>query len=279
MYEAVDENFLTRYFGEDNDGGDLYKCQWGLVDNGTGSNWKGAMYTNETINSMSPEETGKTFIYELKTNKKKSTQQSLKTLISKLNSDSSKTTFSSLVDADYFIKYAAVAYFAGNPDDMRNNYNNHYIYFTEDGLATVIPYDNDRCLGMTTSGKDMSSYSPYASETALQGTQANPLYNNSVIGRTSNYYTEYTEALKNVASSGWLDYSNYLKYYNIAKKNYSDVAIPDSNIKLYIKDLNDSTGKTYSNTALAFSESNSYNTSVKTYLTNILARYKEAINK
>ena len=36
---------------------------------------------------------------------------------------------SSVVDMDYFVKYEAVSYFVGDPDDARNNYNNHYVYF------------------------------------------------------------------------------------------------------------------------------------------------------
>ena len=282
MYEPVDENFLTRYFGAGNDEGDLYKCQWGTKAAGSGNDWSGATYTKDTLNSMSPEEVGKKYIYELKTNKKKSDQSSLKKLINTLNSNSSKATFSSVVDANYFVKYAAVAWFVGNPDDFRNNYNNHYVYFNNTNkLAYIIPYDNDRVLGMTTSNKDMTTYSPYAGDTALQGGQSSPFFNNSIVGRTSNYYTEYTAALKKVYESKWMDYNNYLTYYNAAKKNYESVAVPDSNVKLYVKDEN----KTYSSSLLKFSEGNGkinygfgYMT-VKDYFKKIKARYVESMRK
>lgn len=278
MYERVDEDYLTRYFGEDEDDGDLYKCQWGLLNDGTGGNWSGATYLKNTLNSMNREADGKTYIYELKTNKKKSEQTSLKNLINTLNDDTSKKAFGSVMDADNFIMYAAIAYFAGNPDDLRNNYNNHYIYFNNDsGLAYIIPYDNDRCLSMTTSGKNMIVYSPYASDTALQGTQRSPIYNNSVVGRSSNYYAEYTAALKKVAESKWMNYTNYLKYYNAAKANYEDVAVPDANVKPYVRDMN----RTYNGSELKFSEKNglSENMSVKEYMSKIMERYQTAMSK
>ena len=36
----------------------------------------------------------------------------------------------------------------GLPDDLRNNYNNYYIYFSANRGALFLPYDNDRCLGI-----------------------------------------------------------------------------------------------------------------------------------
>lgn len=105
----------------------------------------------------------------------------------------------------------------------------------KNGKAVYIPYDNDRCLGMTTSGKDMTTFSPYADNTALQGSQENPVFKYSVITRNNLYTTEYTNALKAIAESGWLDYSKYKKIYNVAKANYASVAIPDSNVKAYVR--------------------------------------------
>lgn len=276
MYEMVDEVFLQRYFGDDS--GDLYKCAWGQTSNGVG-NWSGATYKKDTINSMSVEESGKNFIYELKTNKKKSKHASLKNFINTFAQGTpTKATFESLVDSDRFVKFAAASYFVGNPDDLRNNYNNHYIYFMKNGKAVYIPYDNDRCLGMTTSGKDMTTFSPYADKTALQGSQENPVFKYSVITRNNLYTTEYTNALKAIAESGWLDYSKYQKIYNIAKANYASVAIPDSNVKAYVNDMN-GPEKTYKNSDLAFNENNGFNTSVKTYMTKIMKAYNDAMAK
>lgn len=280
MYELVDEVFLERYFGADS-AGDLYKCAWGLKNSGVGSSWSGATYKTDTITSMAPEADGKTYIYELKTNKKKSTNASLKNLINTLGSGTpSKTTFASVVDAENWVKFAAVSYFVGNPDDLRNNYNNHYVYFLSNGKAVFIPYDSDRCIGLTTSNKDMTTFSPYAESTALASNQENPVYLYSVTGRDNNYTQEYTAELKKVAESGWIDYAKYKKYYDIAKANYSSVAVPDSNIKLYVHNVNEQ-AHTYANSALAFSESTylSSNMSPSTYLSKIMTAYNSAMAK
>ena len=67
----------------------------------------------------------------------------------------------------------------GNPDCIRNNANNFYIYFRGDGKAIFIPYDYDRCLGIT---KDWNPHNantdltPYTRQTAARGNQTNPLY-------------------------------------------------------------------------------------------------------
>ena len=60
-----------------------------------------------------------------------------------------KSTFDSIVDADAFIKFAAMSWVIGNPDDLRNNYNNYYMYFnSSNDKAIFIPYDYDRCFGI-----------------------------------------------------------------------------------------------------------------------------------
>ena len=197
------------------------------------------------------------------------------------NMDDSSITKDEIEDylySDNWVKFAAVSYFAGNPDDMRNNYNNHYIYFSSENKAIFIPYDYDRCLGVSTSNLDMSSYSPFDTRAELANqTQKNPVYLYTVTGTNNNYTEEYKAALQEVVDSGWLNYDNYLKYYNIVKNNYSDVVIPDSHIKLWKQDLNESK-KTYTSSDMAFSESNSKNTAVSTYLSNIKAKYEAVIN-
>jgi hypothetical protein len=92
----------------------------------------------------------------------------------------------SVVDINSFLKYAAVSYLIGNPDDMRNNKNNTYIYFHgENNLAHFIPYDLDWSLGVTwdstltqnTSGNN--PYSPYGT----YGVITNPLYCYTIFSR------------------------------------------------------------------------------------------------
>lgn len=93
---------------------------------------------------------------------------------------------------NYFIKFAAVSYITGNEDDMRNNYNNYYLYFYTDNSdisnpvqkMIVIPYDYDRSFGITI---DMNSnetaitkVNPYSTKSTNNGEQENPLCKYSV---------------------------------------------------------------------------------------------------
>ena len=269
MYEPVNKKFLKRYMPNASDG-DLYKCGWSNM---------GASYTKDTLSSIGIETPYKSLTYDLKTNKTTSNHGSLKNLINQLSSSSSKETFASVVDADNWVKFVAVSYFIGNPDDLRNNYNNHYVYF-KNGKAIFIPYDYDRCFGIGTEKKeDMTSFSPYADNTALQGGQRSPLYLNSVTGRENKYTTEYTNELKKVAESGWVNYNNYKNYYNAARNNYASVAIPDSNVHIYVKAFGSSRGQSYNTSVLSFAESNNYNTSVSSYMSKIMSSYNTAMAK
>ena len=270
VYEPVDGNFLERYLGSDCEG-DMYKCAWASIGRGQ---WAGGEYTTRTLNSVGQETPYKSLIYDKKTNKSKAGHASLQNLINTLASCSSKATFQSVVDTDYWVKFAAVSYFAGNADDMRNNYNNHLVYFKKNGKAVFIPYDNDRTLGITIEDNvPMYDVSPYSDEAKVQHSQNNnPLYKLSVTRSGAGYCkTEYGALINKIASSEWMKYSNYQKYYNIAKKNYSSVAIPDSNVKAYVRGSNKNTSN------LAFSETYTYehNVTVKTYMSKIVVASKK----
>ena len=52
------------------------------------------------------------------------------------------------MNVDNFLRYSALCWVFGLPDDLRNNYNNYYLYFDKEDKALFIPYDNDRCLGI-----------------------------------------------------------------------------------------------------------------------------------
>lgn len=278
LYEPVDENFIARYFPNDQ-GGDLYKCGWSST---------GANYTNSSMNSIGVEKDNSSikYTYDLKTNKKTSNFASLKNLITTLNSSSSVSTFNSVVDSSRWVKFAAVSYFAGNPDDMRNNYNNHYVYFLNNGKAVFIPYDYDRCFGIIKGmnrENGMVDANP-ASEAAkgLGGNQINPLYINSVIRKNNsnygnNFSDDYKTQLGNVSASKWLNYDEFRKTYTTFKNNYSSVAIPDSNVRAYVYDLFDTSNRgEYNKSSLAFAESGNGNVAVSTYFSKIVEAYKKS---
>ncbi len=176
LFEAVDEVFLARAMPDDADG-DLYKCSWGSNKPADFTDADGTVGVEDELN-------GKFYTYDKKTNKKvvdgngNRDFSKLTDFISALGVGSA-SDYVDLIDVDYFAKFEALNYIIGNPDCIRNNANTFYIYFRGDGKAIFIPYDYDRCLGIT---KDWNPHNantdltPYTRQTAARGNQTNPLY-------------------------------------------------------------------------------------------------------
>lgn len=221
--EPIDDIFLAKNLPQEALGGDLYKIGWGGSGNGS--------FTSTDSIGIEDEDAGKFYAYDLKTNKKTSTHEDLTNLIKNLGSDITKESFAQLVDIDNFLSYCAVSYLLGNPDDLRNNYNNSYIYFRADnGKAMIIPYDFDRCLGITAhwnpTGDGVTSDNPFSlTLNADHSNQKNPLFLYSVTA--GGYYVrEYAAKLEKIASDDWFTNENFASLYRIAEKNYADLAAP-----------------------------------------------------
>ena len=220
--EPVDKVFIERYVSEEDAGGDLYKLGW--------TN-EGATFTNTNSIGVEDEDKAKFYVYDLKTNKKKSTHEDLINLINTLNSGSvTKESFASVVDVDNFLRFAAVSYFMGNPDDLRNNYNNCYVYFLKSsGKAVFIPYDYDRCLGVNReynpNGNSMTKDNPYG-----EGNQQSPLFRYSV-DKGGFYTAEYTEVLLEVAENELLTTDAFTRRFAVAESMYADQVTPERNLK------------------------------------------------
>lgn len=222
--EPVDKVFLSKYLPEEALGGDLYKLGW------AGSN--NASFLNTNSIGIEDEDKGHFYSYDLKTNKKTSTNESLKKLIHELNDGSvTKEEFAALVDIDSFLPYCAVSYLLGNPDDLRNNYNNSYLYFRADnGKAMIIPYDFDRCLGITThwnpTGDGVTGDNPFGTTLLATGDdQKNPLILYSV-ATGGHYVREYADILENIATGDGFTELAFSQLYRIAQANYEDDAAP-----------------------------------------------------
>ncbi len=214
LYEPVDKIFLEKRLPESALGGDLYKCGW------TG---EGATFTRFYSYGIEEEDKGEFYIYDLKTNKKTSTHESLRQLISTINQKGlTKEAFASVVDVTPFLYYTAVSYIIGNPDDLRNNYNNTYIYFRPDtGKLLLIPYDMDRGLGVNVwnpYGDGMTTDSPYTGVN-IGGHQKNPLFTKTV-QEGGFLLEEYNEILREVATSPLLTDTAFDMAYNQAKGLY-----------------------------------------------------------
>ena len=222
VQEPVDKLFIERNVPEEDQGGDLYKLGW--------TN-EGATFTNTNSIGAEDEDKGKFYVYDIKTNKKKTTHEDLITMINTLNNGKvTKESFASVVDVDNFLQFAAVSYFMGGCDDLRNNYNNCYVYFLKSsGKAVFIPYDFDRCLGINRewnpSGHSMTKDSPYG-----QGNQKSPLFRYSV-DEGGLYKAEYTQVLLEVAENELLTPEAFEARFNIAENLYADQVKPERNLK------------------------------------------------
>ena len=227
--EPVDKVFLSKYLPEEALGGDLYKLGWAGGNN--------ASFLNTNSIGIEDEDKGQFYAYDLKTNKKASTNEALKKLIHELNDGSvTKEEFAELVDIDSFLPYCAVSYLLGNPDDLRNNYNNCYLYFRADnGKAMIIPYDFDRCLGITThwnpTGDGLTSDNPFGTTLLATGDdQKNPLILYSVAAG-GHYVREYATLLSQIADSDWFSFETFAKIYSIVENHYKNDAKPEKSFR------------------------------------------------
>ena len=217
IYEPVDDLFLEKNLPDSALGGDLYKLGW------TG---EGATFTSFSSYGVEDEDAGKFYVYDLKTNKKTSTHESLKNLINVMNNRSvTKAQISSLIDMEYFVYYCAISYMIGSPDDLRNNYNNTYIYFRADtGEMLIIPYDMDRGLGVNTwnpSRHGMTEDDPFSTKAiGNNSSQRNPLFLKTVC-TGGMFIDEYIEALKDVSSGEMFTTERFAASFNIAANLYS----------------------------------------------------------
>jgi len=236
IYEPVDKKFLEKRLPESALGGDLYKCMWSECDNSgnrTGR-WRGVKYTKDNSYGIQNNPEGKKFNFNLKTNKKTSKNESLIKFLDVVNkNDLTKDELESVLDTDGFAGFMAAEYFAGDPDDIRNNYNNHYIYFRKDnGKALFIVYDNDRTMGITRGlNKNCAELDPYSNRAVCADRQENPLIKDTITTKAKPAFTyirdKYTEKLKMLSESDMMKSDDdFNKMYEKAKANYEDIITP-----------------------------------------------------
>ena len=176
--ECIDKEFLQRRLPKSEAKGNLYKSTY--------TSMGPASLTSDTINAMGVEGPNYHPSYDLKTNDdpEEIDHTLLKNLITTINDNKSdaatfKPVIDNLIDVDNILKYLAMCWVMGNPDDTRNNYNNYYIYFNSStNKAIFIPYDFDRCLGIMKDWAIHMESTPYHSTKAAgknREWQKNPL--------------------------------------------------------------------------------------------------------
>lgn len=177
VLECIDEVFIQRHFNEEYAAGDLYKCAYQNAPANFSSSYK-------VGNQIGVEDNTKNYhpAYDLKTNKKKNTTHTnLLNLIKVMNDKTSsadvyKKKIASVMNMESFMMYEAIAYLCGNFDDLRNNANNYYLYFTSvTNYAFIIPYDFDRGLGTGCEGRQnyMTNFSAESTKMQCSGNWQN----------------------------------------------------------------------------------------------------------
>lgn len=270
IYEPVDKVFIERNFEEQDQGGDLYKCSWGAGP---------ANYTSAYNAGVEDEDNNEFYTYDLKTNKKTSQHEALKDLINTATRQTvTKEDMERVLDRDNFVKFCAISYFLGMPDDMRNNYNNHYVYFKKsNNKAVFIAYDCDLSLGINQWNPTrtyMTSTDPYSD----MAYGANERSQNQIICKTITkdglFVNDYKEALDSVTQSKWMTFDNFKEMFDIVSPHYSAVTQPErhfSNVNMEKFDM------TIDDTYGSDNKSN-HNYKVEKYMERMLKNYSQYEN-
>jgi hypothetical protein len=234
--EPIDQAFLRRRLGPGSESeGNLYKVLYSptgpadfLKPNAISSNGSSHIQTGQKIGvENNPLDYHPT--YDLKTNTRNPNFQDMVRLIGELNASQDVNSVSfrqrieALVDIPSFIMMEAIAYFIGNPDDFRNNYNNLYLYFLpSNGKAYLIPYDLDRGFGShgnwdptkgTAFGPSLTKVTPFQQHLLKSSSQPriNPLHRLTVFQTAyEGYRQQYLEAMDSIFQSHWLQAQHQL---------------------------------------------------------------------
>ena len=238
-YETIDKQFTKRYYSKTANGGDLYKACYtatGPADLTYGKVGQNIGEEDEDANNKN----GFFPAYDIKTNKDETDHSQLLNLINVLNKSTTKISdIENVVDLDQFIKYEAVSYVLGDPDDFRNNWNNTYIYFNkETKKAEFLPYDKDRMFGTqcdwNPTGNGMVAVNPQSNwAQGAQKEQTNQLYRKILsrpIEGANTYVATYMNLIKNIFENS-TSLATFNEIYNSVKDLYSDIVIADNNLQ------------------------------------------------
>ncbi|MCH5166042.1 MAG: CotH kinase family protein [Clostridiales bacterium] len=273
IHEAIDEAFIARHF-DDAEVGDLWKCTYSQKGPADMTN-----YDLDNRIGVEDELNREFYSYDKKTNKKKDKNTGLRDFSSMRNFietvsdvDTDASVISQYLDVEQFAKFEAVNYILGNPDCMRNNYNNYYVYFRKsDNKAVIIPYDYDRCLGLTNgwnpTGDACMSLEPYTRRIAADGgaSQNNPIYKKLICKGaptdSGSVLMKYKANLEELSASSKVTAQTFNAYKDKFKSRYGK----------YTSDAIKTNG-------LAFDATDTGNTSYSTYINKKLETLRNSIN-
>ena len=238
LYETIDEEFVNRYFDKEDQGGDLYKCLY-----------QGAPADMTKFDNYGIETPSWTPTYDLKTNNDPeedgySDHHRLREFISEINTldpyeEGFETDLEKIVPMNYFAQMEAVNYLLGNPDCIRNNYNNYYTYFAPNGLAIFGVYDYDWSLGNTWDNHNikMETIAPNSLEGGL-GKCKNPLYRKTFLEGGNSYYNNLlNEFVAKVLQDDYFTSTYFNTLLDAFEKNYGHLIAPSDALKASLHDV------------------------------------------
>lgn len=235
--EDIDKAYIKRNINNIYSNGDLYKLGWTNIG-ATLDKLEDSLFGKEKQIKENDVFKQINYVYDLKTNKKTSNHQQIKAFISKVISTTSANFYSFLQNDtlyDSVINYLAISYLLSDPDDLRGNANNTYIYFLSDiNKLMFIPTDSDRVLGSTGGSNPTGNYGilakPFDNNTGYM--ENNSLFFTKSIFNNGNTQIkiDYIKAIENIIANKWLEPTIFKSYYNKALNNYSNEVTLGSNI-------------------------------------------------
>ena len=237
--ESITKSFIKRNIVKSERGGDLYKLSWGsgvgAMFNSTSSNLFGVSYLTKNSYGKFTEHK---YTYDLKTNKDTSDYLSIKNFINDLSNEHGNTIYDFMKERSVYqewINYLAISYLLGDPDDLRGNYNNTYIYFTASGKIVFIPVDSDRTLGngdennnSNATGNYQTLVKPFDRKTGYSENNDKLINVNLLSSNSKDVTKDYLDRIKEIVDSNVLDITYFEECFNKAKNHYQDVVKPDS---------------------------------------------------
>ena len=231
--ENIDKSFIKRNIIKDSRNGDLYKLSYTSMGpanfNPDSVSKIGLDYLTLRNNKYDEAK----YVYSIKTNKTTTSHADLKNFINTLGNTrgaDSLTFMDTYSDLDSYVSFLALSYLLGDPDDLRGNYNNAYVFFTGDThKAIFIPTDLDRVLGSTggegnnPTGNHGALTKPFDKNTGYaRGNDSNlfnkTLFSTNAIEMRSRYLTRISE----IIDAGWMDIVKFNEYFNYSNTNYKD---------------------------------------------------------
>lgn len=220
LIEPIDDEFIQKRFLTDIPEGNLYKALWqnGPANLDNIEDWM-IGEKNEEANYFPA--------YDKKTNETTNSGQDIKNLIQNLKSkDGStlKTYLDATMDLDQYMRFMAMNYLLGNPDDIRYNSNNYYMYFAtgDNPKLHFMPVDLDKILGIldwNPNGNYMEYLLPL--NNFVSGSSQNLLVNKTILSSLADFRNPYLNYVREFTNS-LMNFQDFQAYYNIAYNLYQN---------------------------------------------------------